>query len=235
MTVGERVGRVVGALDLAVLDAVDDRAEALEGELLLALGAEHEVEPLLGLRGGVDQHRARVLDQHRGLRDDVVELLAVLVGEDGLVLVGHEHVAGAAEEGGGGVTAAARQRRRRCRRTRSTYVVGLGLGAAVLDDLAPGRQRVPAGRARRRRVRGHDLDAGLDQVVPGLDALGVARRGRRTPRSRSTRCPWSGRRPSPRRRGPRRPGGSRRWRPRSARSRPRGRDTTARLWSPEAP
>ena len=89
VTVGERIGRIVGALDLAVVDALDDRAEALERELLLAVLAEHEVEPVLRLRVGVDEDGARVLDEHRGLGDDVVELLAVLVGEDRLVLVGH--------------------------------------------------------------------------------------------------------------------------------------------------
>ena len=44
----ERVGRVVGALDLADLDAVDDRAEAGLGVVGLRLGAGQEVEE--GLR-----------------------------------------------------------------------------------------------------------------------------------------------------------------------------------------
>ena len=40
--------------------------------------------------------RARVVDAQRGVRDDVVEVLAALAGEDRLVLVGEQHVAGAA-------------------------------------------------------------------------------------------------------------------------------------------
>ncbi len=143
---------IVRPLHLAVVDAVDDRTEALEGELLLALGAEDEVEPLGGLRGGVDQHRAGVLDEHRGVRDDVVELLAVLAGEDRLVLVRHQHVTGAAEEGGGGVTAAAGEGDD-VGEEAVEVVGGLGLGATVGDHLAVGGQRVPTGRTGRAGVR----------------------------------------------------------------------------------
>ena len=101
---------IVGTLDLAVVDAVDDGRKPLRANCFWPSALEDEVEPVLRLGVGVDEDRARVLDEHRGLGDDVVELLAVLVGEDRLVLVGHQHVAGAAEERGGGVTAAARQR-----------------------------------------------------------------------------------------------------------------------------
>src|SRR5690606_23379547 len=119
---------------------------------------------------GIDQHGARVLDQHRGVGDDVVELLAVLAGEDRLVLVGEQHVTGAVEEGGGGVPAAARQGDDVVEQ-RPHVLLGLGLGAAGGDHLPPGGQRVPAGGARRGGVGGDDLDAGAQEVVPVLDAL----------------------------------------------------------------
>ena len=45
-----------------------DRAEALEGELLLAVVAQHEVEPVLSPSGRRRQDRARVLDEQRGRR-----------------------------------------------------------------------------------------------------------------------------------------------------------------------
>ena len=52
-----------------------------------------------GLLRRVLRHRDRVLDQDRLVRDDVVEVLALLLGEDRLVLVGEQDVALAAGEG----------------------------------------------------------------------------------------------------------------------------------------
>ena len=48
----ERVGRVVGALDLGQLDAVDDRAEAGLGVVGLRLGAGQELEEATAPRRG---------------------------------------------------------------------------------------------------------------------------------------------------------------------------------------
>ncbi len=86
----ERVGRVVGTLDLGELDAVDtgDRAEAEAGVDLLAVGDVEEVEEVLRTVLRVLGDRGRVLDEQRVVRDDVVDVLTVLLGEDRLVLVG---------------------------------------------------------------------------------------------------------------------------------------------------
>src|SRR5215217_403666 len=77
---------------------LDDRPVALAHEDLLGLVAVEEVHEILrelrilGLgRGG-----HWVLDQQRLVRHDVVELLALLLGQDRLVLVAEQHVALAA-------------------------------------------------------------------------------------------------------------------------------------------
>ena len=217
-----RVARVVGALDLEVAD-VDERAVAGLGVQLLALGALLEVQEVLGrLRGAVDD-RARVLDEQGLVRDDVVEVLAALAGEDRLVLVGEEHVTGAAGERRGGVAAAVGQRGdvaeellhvllrrpRRCHPSSSAAPY-----AARRFHLAEPEE---AGFGR------HDADAGLDQVVPAVDVLGVALAGPRRPRRSWCRCPWCRCPSSPRPRGPRRPDGSRPARARGGPRRPSGR------------
>src|SRR6185295_19886613 len=94
----EGVARVVRALDVD-LDAVVERAEALGGVRGLRLFAGEVGQELLGRRGRVGGDRARVLDQQRLRRDDVVEVRAALPGQDGLVLVGEQDVALAALEG----------------------------------------------------------------------------------------------------------------------------------------
>ena len=78
-TSGNGFGRVGRTLDgAAVVDVVADRAEAGQGELLLALVGEDEVQPGLRRRGGVLEDGAGVLDEQRGVRDDVLEALVVL-------------------------------------------------------------------------------------------------------------------------------------------------------------
>ena len=55
--------------------------------------------------------------------------------------------------------------------TNSLRLVG---GAEFLQRIAPGRQIIPARAAGGLRIRRDDADAGLDQIVPVLDALGIA-------------------------------------------------------------
>src|SRR4051812_42825165 len=153
-----------------------DRAVAPVGELLLGGGRERVVEERLGLLGvlGLRDDGDRVLDQDRLVRDDVVDLLALLLGRDGLVLVGDEDVPVA--------------RREVLQRLAARLVLDLDvlgdelaqvreallrvLAAAALGPV--GGQDVPLRGTRRERVRGEDLDARLEQVVPGVDALRVA-------------------------------------------------------------
>ena len=93
---------------------------------------------------------------------------------------------------------------------------------------AVGGQEVPLRRAGGERVRRQDLDARLEQVVPGLDVLRVALAHDERRRPTSRRGPWSACRPSPRdeaglRRGGRcRARARRRRRRRAGRPRPRG-------------
>ena len=107
----ERVRRVVGPLDLGRHLAVERPEAGLArrsaGRRPTGRTSSHDLA--LGLAfvstaPGFSISRVVV-------GDDVVEdLLALLLpGEDRLVLVGDEHVAGAADEGGGRVAAAARQ------------------------------------------------------------------------------------------------------------------------------
>src|SRR5690242_4474172 len=168
----ERVRRVVGALDLD-LDAVVQRAEALLGVVGLGLLAGEVAEELLRLRPGVGGDRTRVLDEQRLRRHDVVEVRTALTGQDGLVLVGQQHVPLAALERRGGVPAAAGKGGDVAEELGQ---VGLCVarGAAVGQHVAVGREDVPLRGAGGRRVGGDDLDARLDQVVPALDVLRVA-------------------------------------------------------------
>src|SRR4051794_23028862 len=152
-----------------------DRPVALRGEDLLArvrLEVLHERVGLglvLRLRGDRD----RVLDQDRLRRDHVVHVETLVLRGDRLVLVGDEHVALPARE--------------RLQRIAGALVLhghvleelaqirgGLRLGLALLDLRAVRGHHVPARSARGERVRLEHLDAGLEQVVPRLDALRVA-------------------------------------------------------------
>src|SRR3954466_2065537 len=157
-------------------DGLVDRPVAPVGEDLLRRRRQrvlHERLRLLAvLRLGHD--RDRVLDGDRLVGDDVVDLLALLLGGDRLVLVGDEDVAGAGRE------------------VVERLAAGLVLDHDVLgDELAqigePGRRvlaaaalravgghDVPLRRAARERVRGEHLDPRLEQVVPRADVLRVA-------------------------------------------------------------
>src|SRR5215211_2537377 len=81
--------------------ALDHRPVPLAHEDLLGLGGVQEVDERLGrlwiLRLARDGDR--ILDQNRLVRDDIVELLALLLGQDRLVLVAEQHIALAAREG----------------------------------------------------------------------------------------------------------------------------------------
>ena len=131
--VGERVVRVERALDAGGVDAVDDRAEALERELPLAGLAQHEVEPLGFAFGLASLSTAPGFSMRMVVSGRTQSSSSPFWrGQDRLVLVGEQDVAGAAEEARGGVAAAAGQRddvgeelgqevgglRRRCRRWR---------------------------------------------------------------------------------------------------------------------
>ena len=117
--------------------------------------------------------RDRVLDQDRLVGDDVVELLAGLLGGDRLVLVGEQDVALAADER---LERVARRRvlDRRVLEDLLEEVERLFLGLALLELRAVGGHQVPLRAARRERVRRDDLDVAGDDVVPGLDVLRVA-------------------------------------------------------------
>jgi hypothetical protein len=160
---------VLGVRELRLVlgeDGLVDRAVAPVGEALLALLAEDVVDerPCRG-RDALVVVGKRDVDAQRVVGDDVLDVLALLLRGRRLVLVGEEDVALAAGE--------------RLQR----LAAGLGLDADVLLDqlvdvveaaVREGAQEVPLRRARGERVRGHDLDARLEQVVPGADVLGVA-------------------------------------------------------------
>src|SRR4051812_36070079 len=79
---------------------VDRPVAVVEEDLLRVVPAE-EVEEGLGLLGVLARlgHRDRVLDEDGVVGNRVVDLLTVLLGEDGLVLVGEHRIALAAGEG----------------------------------------------------------------------------------------------------------------------------------------
>ena len=56
-----------------------------------------------------------------------------------------------------------------------TNFIGLLVVQARLARLAVGRENVPLRRSGRERIRGHDLDARLGEVLPRVDVLRVAR------------------------------------------------------------
>src|SRR4051794_7833168 len=160
---------------LLVDQALVDRPVALLREDLLRGRGPEVVQERLGLISAlrVARDRDRVLDQDRLIGDHVVELLALLLGGDRLVLVRDQDVALAAGE-----------RLQRVARGLVLHrdvleellevVGGLGLALALGDLAAVRGHHVPARAARGERVRRDDLDARLGQVAPALDVLRVA-------------------------------------------------------------
>src|SRR4029453_17081766 len=170
---GEQAGRLgeVGAGRGRLVD----RPVALLGVQLLGRLRSEEVHERLGL-GRVPtlgQDRDRVLDQDGAVGDHVVDRLLLLLGVDGLVLVGEHDVALAPDEGLQRLTG---------RLVLHGHVAEQlqQVGGRLLRGLAGpqlgavGGHDVPFGPARGERVGLDDLDARPDQVVPGPDALGVA-------------------------------------------------------------
>src|SRR5829696_5494847 len=148
-----RLREVVRGRDLLV-----DGAVALVDEDLLGLVRQQVVDERLGLLGilALGGDRDRVLDQDRLVGDHVVDLLVLLLGGDGLVLIGNHHVALAPDEG---LQRLAGRLVLHRHVVRQLLKVGGGLlrGLALLELGAVGRHHVPAGPARGERVRGDDL------------------------------------------------------------------------------
>src|SRR5215208_2920356 len=160
---------------LAGLGALHYRAVALVREDLLRLRGVEEVNEGLGFLGllGLVVDRDRVLDQDGLVGDDVVHVLALLLGQDRLVLVADQHVALAARECLERLTCALVEHRHVVEQL-GEVVLGLVLRLALLERGAVGGHDVPLRATRRERVGHEHLDVVLDQVVPGLDVLGVA-------------------------------------------------------------
>src|SRR5215217_4226720 len=168
-----RRGEVGGRRDLLV-----DRPIALLDEDLLRLGRAQVVDERLGLLRvlALGHDRDRVLDQDRLVGDRVVDVLALLLGGDGLVLIGDHDVALAADKG--------LQRlpgRLVLHRHVAEQLLQVGHGLlgrlALLKLGAVGRHHVPAGPAGGERIGGDDLNPWLDQVIPGPNVLGIALTG----------------------------------------------------------
>ncbi|MNS96339.1 hypothetical protein D3C72_1306320 [compost metagenome] len=95
--------------------------------------------------------------------------------QEGFVFPGQQHVAHTAFHEGGGGAACARVQHRYVLEQITDVGARLVFAAAVLfQRVGPRGQVVPARAARGLRVGGDDLHAVLDQVVPVLDAFGVA-------------------------------------------------------------
>ena len=130
----------------------------------------------LGVDVGVD-HRHRRLGEDRQRRRDNLELVLAefLAGEEGVVFPGDQHVAEAALGEGDGRAARAGVEHRRVLVDRRDEVLGLGLVAAeLLFAVGPGGEIVPARAAGGLGVGGDHRNAGLGEIVPVVDALGIA-------------------------------------------------------------
>src|SRR3954451_3671302 len=173
--VGDRE-QVLRSLEVVVRrrHSVDRRPVAVVGEDLLAVLADEEVEEVLrGRLLGILRNRTDGLDRDGLGRDQVVDVLTRVLGQDGLVLVAQEHVSLAAGEGGKRVSGAVVLHG-------DVFVqvieeLGGLLGALALLDLRPvGRHHVPACAAGGEGVGVDHVDARLQQVLPRVDALGIA-------------------------------------------------------------
>ena len=102
-------------------------------------------------------------------------LAKFLERQESFVLPGQQHVAHAALDEGGGGAARPGIEHRHVPEQRGDELAGLLLVAARLfQDVSPGRQIVPARAAGSLGIRRDHDDAGLDQVGPVVDALGIA-------------------------------------------------------------
>src|SRR3954447_4106773 len=153
-----------------------DRAVAPVGELLLRGRRQRVAHERLRLPevARLRDDRDRVLDRDRLFGGHVVDLLALLLRRDRLVLVGDEDVARA----GGEVVQRLAARLVLDDDVLRDELAQVGeAGRRVLAAAALRAVRgedVPLRRAARERVRREDLDAGLQQVVPRVDVLRVA-------------------------------------------------------------
>jgi hypothetical protein len=156
-------------------------AVVLRGDLL-AFRAVKEVQVGLGVGGrtllghGALDHGHRVLGHDGGAGVDRIDLALaeLVVHRYDLGFKRHQHVADVAlQEDAGGIAPAARQHRHVLVEL-AHELGGLRVGAALGAHLAPGGQVGHAAVATGLGVDHHHLHAGLDQVVPVLDALGVA-------------------------------------------------------------
>ena len=170
------VNRLVGCGNSKVAsDLLDLRPVAVLAEDRLHLGRVEEVDEGLRWCDRVARGRLRdrVLDEDRRVRHDVLERLAGLLREDGLVLVPDEHIALARGERREGLAGAAVHDGR--------------IGDDLLEELARlvlalaghdlglvGGEEIPLRAARRERVRRDDRDVLAREVVPAGDALRVA-------------------------------------------------------------
>src|SRR5918994_5024177 len=120
------------------------RPVALPDEDLLGLGCVEEVDERLRRRRllRLVDDRDRVLDENRLVGDDVVELLALLLREDRLVLVSEEDVALTAREGLQRLACALVEHRHVLEELRDVFPGLLGR-PALLELGAVGRHYVP--------------------------------------------------------------------------------------------
>src|SRR6266542_4067068 len=176
-----RVAALASATSDLLLDLGHDPGLRIE-ELLLHLGPAAEIvdveEPgtsrVLELGGHAlhDRPVPRLREERLGLVD-VVQPLALLPREDGLVLVGDQDVTLASEERVQGVAGALVLDRHVLEQLEQVRP-GLSRGLAGLQ-LRPVRGHdVPASSATREGVRRDHGNSALDQLIPGPDLLGVA-------------------------------------------------------------
>ena len=172
------MNRSAGAGNLSCVrleHGLDHRPVAAVGPQLLrlvgVLVVDERLRRVIRLGCGGD----RGLDQQRAVRNDVLDVLARVLGGDRLVLVGEQDVALAAEERPQRVARALVLNRDVLEQgldVRQALLLGRALGQHLV---AVGGHQVPAGAAGGERVRRQNLDVAGDQVIPGLDVLRVAR------------------------------------------------------------
>src|SRR5262245_2181917 len=153
---------------------LDHRSISRVRERLLSRVAEEVVDERLRRAARVLGDRDRVLDQDRAGGRHVLEVDALLIRLDRLVLVADQHVALAARERVERVSGAVVLNRGVIDHLLDE-VLRLRLGLAGLDLRPVDGHDVPAGAARGGRVRIDDLDVAASEVGEGLDVLRVPR------------------------------------------------------------